>query len=453
MAFQLDGLVSGMDTTAVIQSILDAERIPILRKENEIYELEDKMTAWNRLDTKITDLKTHASKLNSYLTWQQKSATIDDEDVVTATADRTAYSNLYSIDVSQLAQAHRIASDEQSSISSDLGLDGDFTVGGETITVSTGDTLTDIRDAINTAASDMDDDEKVVASIIGKTLVIERASTGDTDLTISDGTNTILDSLGVFTGGGIKTELQTSEDLAAQINGVDITSTSNNDVEDAMEGVTLNLKKVGSTTLTIDNDTETIKQLLTDFIESYNDTMSLVKDAGTVVLDEEDEESITGLGLLQDDLLVTRIATRSRGILTGIEFDPAILDQDYNTLQKIGIWTEGQDNALAIVDEDKLDDVLENNFDELEDLIRDLESGVMFKFNDYLDSLISPIDGTIEQRKTNIQSKIDDINEMITDFDRKEESREEQLRQKFTRMEEVLSTINSQGSAVLTYLG
>ena len=299
----------------------------------------------------------------------------------------------------------------------------------------------------------MDDDEKVVASIIGKTLVIERASTGDTDLTISDGTNTILDSLGVFTGGGIKTELQTSEDLAAQINGVDITSTSNNDVEDAMEGVTLNLKKVGSTTLTIDNDTETIKQLLTDFIESYNDTMSLVKDAGTVVLDEEDEESITGLGLLQDDLLVTRIATRSRGILTGIEFDPAILDQDYNTLQKIGIWTEGQDNALANVDEDKLDDVLENNFDELEDLIRDLESGVMFKFNDYLDSLISPIDGTIEQRKTNIQSKIDDINEMITDFDRKEESREEQLRQKFTRMEEVLSTINSQGSAVLTYLG
>ncbi len=453
MTVRLDGLQSGMDTTGLIQSMLEAQRVPFIRKENEIYNNELKLNAWSQLDTKLTDLNSKAVQLNTYTTWQQKKASSDDEDIVTASASKDAAKGSYSIDVTQLAKNHRIASDAQSSATVDLNLTGDFTLGGQTITVTATDSLEDIRDAINTAANDMTADNKVNASIIGNTLVLERDKTGATDISISDGTNNVLQSLGVFDGAAaVKNELQASQDLAASINGVDVSSSENTGITSFVEDVTFNFYDTGTTTVDVKNDTGTIKQLIKDFISSYNDAMELAETASAVSLDNNDE-NIESLGILQGDVLINEIRNRSRQIMTSLESNPNYLDQDFNTMQKVGIWTTGRDNRLAITDEEALDDALENHFDELEDLFRDYDSGVIRNMVDYTDNLIAPIEGQVVRRQTNLETQNDRLEKQIQDFEDSIPDKEAELYEQFARMETQLAEIQSQAGYVLSNLG
>ncbi|OVE77296.1 hypothetical protein BVX99_03020, partial [bacterium F16] len=423
MTVRLDGLQSGMDTTALIQSLIDAERIPFDRKEDQMYKNEQKIYAWSKLDTKLTTLNSKAVQLNTYSTWQQKTAGSTTESVVTATANRDAANGTYAINVTNLAQSHRIGSTLAiSDNTAALGFSGDFTLGDQTVTIGATDSLNDVRDAINDAALNMAEDKKVNATIIGNTLVLERDQTGNTDMVISEtaavaGENNVLRELGIVQGDPLSTGtfstvnnlLQESKDLAAQINGVDVAASVNTELDSLVEGVTFNFKDAGSSTLTIGTDKASIKSLITDFITAYNEAMELSEEASSVNLGssstgEDDAGDVESLGLLQGDLLVGQIRFRARQTVTALETDPTKMDQDYNTLTKIGIWTEGQENRLAVVDEDKLDDALENHWDEVEDLFRDFDSGIMRKMVDYTDGLVSTADGTVVQHQSKLEA-------------------------------------------------
>ncbi|OVE82177.1 hypothetical protein BVY04_01970 [bacterium M21] len=468
MPVRLDGLQSGMDTTALIGTMIDAQRIPYTRKENQIFDNESKLYAWSQLDTKLTELNTKTVALNSYKTWQQKTAASGDEDILTATATRDAANGSYTITASQLAQKHRIGSDSQASTTSELGFSGDFTIGGESVTVALTDTLKDVRDKINDASANMDADEKVNATIIGTTLVLERDKTGATNIDISeDGANRVLRDLGVLsetkdtdpatTYSTIETgrTLQTAEDLSANINGVIYTGSENTGITDAIEEVTLNFdnKSEGeTTTVDITNDKETIKSLLNEFITAYNEAMELAENATSASIGSEDDE-LESLGILQGDSLANEIRNKSRGIITAMETDPNNIDQAFNTLQKIGIWTSGRENRLSIVDEEALDDALENNFDEVEDLFRDYEGGVMRKMQTYTDSLIGPVDGLVVKRQTNLENNNDKLEDEIQEFEDSIPDKEAELYERFAKMETQLAELQSASGFIMSSLG
>ena len=65
------GLATGQDTQSIVDAMLEVEKIPIIRLENDIVEEEEKYAAWSDLDTKVSDLNTKINKLTSYLTWRQ----------------------------------------------------------------------------------------------------------------------------------------------------------------------------------------------------------------------------------------------------------------------------------------------------------------------------------------------------------------------------------------------
>ena len=466
MTIRLDGLQSGMDTTALIKSMIDAERLPFVRKQNEIYVNEDKIYAWSKIDTNVTTLNGKAVKLNTYSVWQQKKAsTPEDDGVLTSTATKDAANGTYNVSVANIAQEHRISSDDQGSTSTALGFSGDFTVGDQSVTVETTDTLSDIRDKINDAATSMDAEKKVNATIIGNTLVLERDKTGATEIEISEATgNTVLRDLGILTATEspagtfqeVKNQLQEPKDLAATINGVAVTSTENTGIDTFMDGVTLNFKTAGDTTLTIESDKDTIKDLIKEFITAYNDAMSVAEDASAVNLDKAttgEDGAVESLGLLQGDFLLSEIKSRTRRIMTTMDTNPQHMDQDYNTLQKIGIWTSGKENRLSIVDEEALDDALENHWDEVEDLFRDYDSGIMRKMVEYTDALISPLEGQVVNRRTNLEKQNTTLQRQIDDFDARVPDIENEYYERFAKMETQLAEIQGQSGYVLSSLG
>ncbi len=454
---RLGGLVSGLDTNSIVENILRAERLPAIRLEVDIAQEEAKLTAFSSLDLALTDLQIKSSDLDSFLTWQQMNAEATDDvtsgnTVLSASATFTAEESKYSVSVSKLAQSHMFASDSQSSALSALSLTGDFIVSGETVSVSSSDTLEDIRTSINEAALNMDDDEKVFASVIDTTLVIERVKTGDTDIALSDSTGTVLADLGVLTGASIKNELQTSENLAATVNQITITSSDNIGLTSIITGVTLNFENTGSSTLTISHDTDTIKSLVDDFITSYNDAMELIEQQNTVNLNSEGD-SITGVGILQGENILGDILRNARSIITSTETNPGLLDQSFNNLNTIGIWPEGRENRLKIIDSDKFDQALKSNFEEVEDLFRDLDAGILGKFSDYVKSLTDPIDGIVSIRQETLQESINDKQERVDLVDKRLADREVELFEQFSRMENAMAQINSTSTQVLGTIG
>lgn len=461
MTFRISGLSSGIDTESIITALIDAEKTSMVRLEETVAEEQVKYQAWSALDTKLTDVKLMTQQLSSYGVWNQKTATSTDEDAFTATAGLSAQAGTYSVEVSQLAQAHRIASDAQASATTDLSLSGEFTVGGETVTVEEGDTLQDIRNAINEAAANMDADEKVRAYIIDTTLVIERDKTGDTDIAISEAPGGVLNSLGILDADGSTPThvLQTSEDLSATINGVSVTSDTNTGVTTAIDGVTMNFydETTGSETMTIGGDTETIKSLIGDFVEKYNDAMALATAQSAVVL-TENEEDITATGILQGEGLIANITTKMRSILSTRITNPSVADQDYNSLYTAGIWFDSQKNELTI-DEEKLDDALTNHFDEIEDLFRnyadgDSAGGIMRQLDDYLgDTVLDPVEGRLTTTIDNLQDDIKSNQRKIAEENSDLADYEEQLWEHFASMEEMVGNINSQWSYVSQQLG
>ena len=97
MTIRLGGLQSGMDTESIISTLLEVERIPQLRAQNTIYELEDKLVAWNAIDSSATSLSSASGKLIAYSTWQQMKAEPANSSMMTATADTTAGTAKYDV--------------------------------------------------------------------------------------------------------------------------------------------------------------------------------------------------------------------------------------------------------------------------------------------------------------------------------------------------------------------
>jgi flagellar hook-associated protein 2 len=471
MTTRIGGLSSGLDTESIIQSLIEAKQTPVNTLRDDMEEEEIQLAEWNELDAKISSLSLVTSQLTSYTVWNQMTATSEDEDYISATVSGLSVdADSYEIHVETLAKSHRIGSASQTSATEELNLEGDFTVGGETIAVETSDTLQSIKDKINDAAANMDEDEAVKASIIGTTLVIERVKTGDTDISITDGTNNILQSgaggLGFFTGtvasptATLSNVLQEASDMEATVDGVTVTSSENTNT-DIIEGVTLNFSKemsAGETmTLDLEHDTDTIKSLVTEFIQYYNDLTNFIESERTVELSSEGGD-IVATGYLQGEMLLSTIETNARSILTSMDTNPNNMDQDFNTFYKIGLWFPDRTNNIEVTDESKLDDALANNFEAVEELFRawgtDGEGeGVMRQLNDFLDGITDPINGAITLKQQNLEDDINDKSNRIYSMNQDLQDYELDLWEHFAAMEEAVSQIQSQGNYLFSALG
>ncbi|MHC4310576.1 MAG: flagellar filament capping protein FliD, partial [Planctomycetota bacterium] len=91
-----------------------------------------------------------------------------------------------------------------------------------------------------------------------------------------------------------KREIVAGEDTTVEIDGVEVTDSSNF-IDDVIEGVTLNLaSEDASTTVTlnIEHDLDTIKANIQDFVDKYNEVMSYIN---TQFSYDEDEQQTGGI--------------------------------------------------------------------------------------------------------------------------------------------------------------
>lgn len=158
MAFAgaIDGIISGMDTTKIIETMLKIDQQQIDTYSSKQTEQTNKLTCWQSINALLLGFKTQASLLANDKLWYAKSAVSSDEDVITATSSTDASAGNYYLSVQQLATNHQIASQGFNLTSQNIGT-GTFQIklgSGATTNItidSSNNTLSGLKDAINNA--------------------------------------------------------------------------------------------------------------------------------------------------------------------------------------------------------------------------------------------------------------------------------------------------------------
>jgi len=155
----IDGLVSGLDTTSIVDAIMAVERRSVTLLEARQARASAQRDAFRSLNTKLLSFQAKAQALSGSAAFRQRIASVSDETLLTATAVSGAATGTYAVAVRSLARAHQIAS--QGYADTDTTTLGTGTLqiqigNGETTTIdvtSANNTLAGLRDAINAAGA------------------------------------------------------------------------------------------------------------------------------------------------------------------------------------------------------------------------------------------------------------------------------------------------------------
>ena len=91
MPIRMSGMMSGMDTDSIVQSLMSAHRMKQTKISNKKQTLEWKKELWGDMNTKILNFyKGSLSKLKMQSTYKTKSAVSSDTSKITATANANA---------------------------------------------------------------------------------------------------------------------------------------------------------------------------------------------------------------------------------------------------------------------------------------------------------------------------------------------------------------------------
>jgi flagellar hook-associated protein 2 len=151
----VSGLSSGIDWRNILDQLkaVEYKRVELVQGHKKTYE--DRLSAWQSMNTKLLAFKTAAGTLNKttsfnvYTPSLASNTTTAAEDILSANASADAAPGTYQIKVNSLATAQKLTSASYASQTTALNLSGDLVIGGRTVALSATDTLSGVRDKIN----------------------------------------------------------------------------------------------------------------------------------------------------------------------------------------------------------------------------------------------------------------------------------------------------------------
>lgn len=382
-AITASGLGSGVDINGLVSQIIAAERAPVSsRLDRREGQLQARLSAFGTLKSSISSFQTSLASLQTVSTFQNKSVSSGDTDVLTASVSSAVAAGTYDISITQRAESHKLSTDptkvahQFTNIGDSVGTGtltfkfGTTTTGPygftqdadkatQTVTITDG-SLAGIRDAVNDAGIG------VTASVIfdgSYQRLVFTANTGEknsVEITVDDDDLDDTDDSGLSilayeTNAQNLAQNEAAQDASFSLSGVSISSESNT-VTTAIEGMTINLlADTGTTSLTVSEDTGTINTNISSFVAKYNSLMGTINDLSSY--DSETNQA----GLLNGDGVLRNITTQIRRTISN---PISGLTGSATILADIGITTSSTDGTL-VLDNTKLNTAMNNNLDDV----------------------------------------------------------------------------------------
>ncbi len=363
----------GFNSAALIQEAVEIKMIPAYSLDTQIEDLNSELAGWQKMQANLKALREAAEALSAQTddnvfdnraAYLSSSSIANPDDVLAVSVDKDAALGVYEIEVLSLATQHKVASAETSDVTSALGYDGTFSLqqDGKTateITVTSDMSLTDIVSTINAASAE----SGVSATLMktsdgGFTMMLSSVDTGKSMTMSTVSGDDVLQSLGVTdASGGFANSLQDASNAVLKVDGVTVTSSSN-DIEGLMPGVSISLYDdcVGETiSLEVGQSLDDVASAITGMVDAFNTYREFA------LLNQQTDENgaVEGAVLFGESLLRTANADLFKILGMSVEVD----GKTYSVAD-LGISLD--DNNALQVDEDKLEEMLIQNPDVLQ---------------------------------------------------------------------------------------
>jgi flagellar hook-associated protein 2 len=390
----IDGLMSGLNTTEIINAIMEYERRPAVLMEQEQALRTQEMTTFKALSAKLLALQTSITGLNSESSFSQASISVSDEQFLTATADGLVGAGTYSLNILSLAQNHQIASHGFDDPSHSV-------MGTGTITIALGD------DSPTTLTIDADNN-----SLVGIKEAINEAKVGITATIINDGSDSKPYRL-ILTGDetGQKNNISITSALSGGLNlDFDTTSFDNPEMVNFSDHATSRVSLGATANYTGDVNktyTFTIAGSGTQTVGTGNITIDWSDgvDSGSIVVSQADTEIVGPDGL--------KLSFADGDLVAGDTFQVStfapLLQQASDARVSMGSSVGGASPLVVSSSTNQIEDLISGLTIELKGLTTEASGPVIIKTGLNTSGVMQKIESFITAYN-NVKAFIDDQN-------------------------------------------
>ena len=422
----VSGLFTGLDTSTIISNLMAVEKKPLYALQSKKSAYQKQISSYGDLLSRLSGLRESLSffKTNTVIPFSASSSNIS---MLTVSASETADAGTFTVEIGQLAKAHRLVSASGVASESAIVAEGadkffKFKVGegGEVqeFALSDGMTLKELRNAINKKNAGVS--ASIVNTGVGDEsykLVITGNSTGASKNIIITQDDTVFNNS--------YTTVQPAQNAVLKINGVEIQRDSNT-ISDAVKGVTFSLLKTdpdygapnaSPVTVTVSRDTAIIKNKINIFVAQYNNFVSQAK-------------SLSAKGqALSFDTGIDMIINSLRGITLN----------RYNDQMLVNFGLSHDKSGVLQVNDSQLAKALEADPEGLFNTFKAMAGS----FDSTLGNIINNI---IPERKNTLNDSIKRLERAQEGIQTRLTKKEEVLKKKFAQLEQLVGQMQSRGN-------
>lgn len=440
------GLGSGLDVNSIIDALVGAERAPLqFSLDRQEARAQITLSGLGSLKSALSELRSAAFELNLASNFNQRTVTTQSRDFFSATATTSALVGDYDIEVKALASGSELSSNIFTGGATTTFGAGTltFTIGSDTfdVAVDATDTLQDIRNNINAATNNIGVSVNILNNVTiapdtGSLLTLSSSVTGSgNDLAVTFSGDASL--------AGLSDNLNSdavATSATIEVDGFSI-SNSTNIFEGILDGVNITAKKINppseTTSLTITQNTASIKAKVQAFVESFNGYAEIAQALGQT--NEGDQ------GLLVGDYTLRQVNSVLRGSLSQTI---AGVSGDFNSLSAIGITTT-RTGELEL-DTSILDSALSSNFGQFDELfVGDKGFGGLFV---NIIEQYTGTNGSIIERENGLNNQLKKIGEQRIAQEYRIEQLQTRLIKQFAAMDTLVAQLNNTSAFLLQQL-
>jgi flagellar hook-associated protein 2 len=359
MSFSIDGLISGLNTSSIIDSMVKLQANQVNRLNEQKQQVVNRQTSFKGVEARLLSLRSSLSRLNRVTSsvFDARTASVSDESIISAAAGSGAQVGSFSLKVNALAAAEKRASSGFAAATSTI------TQGTLDIRVGNRESTTITIDASNNTASGLVTAINAQAKDVTAALVKDQAS-GQFKVLLSSkytgesNTISITNNLAASSGGAVQPDFTGAVVQAAGNASITIGSGAGaitsvyetNRIDDLVDGVSLNLLKADASkevTVSVGADNEGVVTAVGDFVKEFNGVIQYISEQSQFIVQSQKAGPLLG------NRSVSEIQNQLRSIAIG---SVPGLETAINRLSRVGVGVSS--SGTLTFDESKLREAL-----------------------------------------------------------------------------------------------
>jgi flagellar hook-associated protein 2 len=425
------GIGSGLDVAGIVAKLMQVEQQPLVRLNQREAKVQAEISGFGSLKSSLSSLQTAIQKLDDPDLFKATKTSSSDSDIFSVSSSTEAVTSSYDVTVNRLAQQHKLGSTAfvdtttfGGAAEDSLTLTMDET--SFTLDLSTEMTLAEIQAAINVDGNET-----------GVTAGLITGDSGNQTLVLTSGSEGYENRVQFSYGGTIDTDtftfamlnedengdvLASENDLDASltVDGVAVTRSSNT-IDDAIGGLTLTLKDVGSAKATVSPDPSSATSAVNVLVNRFNGLKGQLSSLKGAV----------SSGTLRN------IDNQLRGILNAKLSGLG----EYSYLSELGVKTNAETGKMEF-DASVMTEALENNPDSVIAFFSDSDAGFSTKLDSMLEGYVQA-DGLIDSILSSAKARVKQIDISRESFRNRLVNIERRYQEQFGALDSLMATMTS----------